>query len=86
MVGPGLGTDEPRCTALSFALDTDLPVIVDADGLTLLAAHLDLVPDRRAPTVLTPHAGEYARLGRSAGDDRVGAARASPNDWVQPCC
>lgn len=59
-----------------FALDTDLPVLVDADGLTMLADHPDLVAGRNAPTVLTPHAGEFARLaGAPPGDDRVGACR-----------
>ena len=62
VVGPGLGTDDAGAAALWFALDTDLPVIVDADALTILAAHPDLVADRSAPTVLTPHAGEFARL------------------------
>ena len=61
-VGPGLGTDEDARIALTFALRTDLPVIVDADGLTLLASHPHLVTGRTAPTVLTPHAGEYERL------------------------
>ncbi|WP_197382354.1 NAD(P)H-hydrate dehydratase [Mycolicibacterium mengxianglii] len=76
IVGPGLGTDEAGARALMFALDTDLPVIVDADALTILAAHPDLVQARAAPTVLTPHAGEYARLaGHPPGDDRVAAAR-----------
>jgi hydroxyethylthiazole kinase-like uncharacterized protein yjeF len=76
VVGPGLGTDETGAAALWFALETDLPVIVDADGLTILSAHPDLVANRRAPTVLTPHAGEFARLaGSPPGDDRVGAAR-----------
>ncbi len=75
-VGPGLGTGEQAAAALWFALGTDLPVIVDADALTILAAHPALVTDRRAPTVLTPHAGEYARLaGHPPGPDRVGAAR-----------
>ena len=75
-VGPGLGTDEAGAAALWFALETDLPVIVDADALTILAAHPDLVANRAAPTVLTPHAGEFARLaGSPPGDDRVGAAR-----------
>ena len=75
-VGPGLGTDDAALDALTFALGTDLPVIVDADGLTLLAAHQDLVADRTAPTVLTPHAGEYERFGLGAvGDDRVADAR-----------
>ena len=56
-VGPGLGTDDAAAAAFWFALSTDLPVIVDADGLTMLAAHPDLVAGRSAPTVLTPHAG-----------------------------
>ena len=75
-VGPGLGTDDAGASALWFALDTDLPVIVDADALTILAAHPDLVVNRGAPTVLTPHAGEFARLaGSPPGDDRVAATR-----------
>ncbi len=76
VVGPGLGTDEAGAAALWFALDTDLPVIVDADGLTILAAHPELVANRAAPTVLTPHAGEFARLaGHPPGADRVAATR-----------
>ena len=76
VVGPGLGTDETAAAALWFALQTDLPVIVDADGLTILAAGPEPVLQRTAPTVLTPHAGEFARLaGRPPGVDRVGAAR-----------
>ena len=85
-VGPGLGTDDVGASALWFALDTDLPVIVDADALTILAAHPDLLANRSAPTVLTPHAGEFARLASGAGlpatsdqappgDDRIAATR-----------
>jgi hydroxyethylthiazole kinase-like uncharacterized protein yjeF len=75
-IGPGLGTDAAAVTALTFVLDSDVPVIVDADALTVLAAHPGLVSDRKAPTVLTPHAGEYARFGLGpVGDDRVAAAR-----------
>jgi hydroxyethylthiazole kinase-like uncharacterized protein yjeF len=76
VVGPGLGTDAAALDALTVALDSDVPVIVDADGLTLLAAHPQLVMSRQAPTVLTPHAGEYTRLaGEPPGVDRVAAAR-----------
>ncbi|QUR69594.1 NAD(P)H-hydrate dehydratase [Mycobacterium spongiae] len=77
VVGPGLGTSDAEAAgALWFALDTDLPVLVDADGLTMLAAHPDLVANRNAPTVLTPHAGEFARLaGAPPGDDRVDSCR-----------
>ncbi|MEZ0349680.1 NAD(P)H-hydrate dehydratase [Mycobacterium sp. pR1184] len=76
VVGPGLGTDDAGAAALWFALETDLPVLVDADGLTILAAHPELVASRRAPTLLTPHAGEFARLaGAPPGDDRISATR-----------
>lgn len=76
VVGPGLGTDDTGLAALRSVLDTDLPVLVDADALTILAAHPGLVAGRSAPTVLTPHAGEFARLaGHPPGDDRVAAAR-----------
>lgn len=77
VVGPGLGTDEAGTAAVRFALESDLPVIVDADGLTILAGRPDLVTGRAAPTVLTPHAGEFARLaGHPPGDDRIAATRA----------
>ena len=76
VVGPGLGTDEAAVSALTYVLNTDLPVIVDADGLTILSAHPHLVASREAPTVLTPHAGEFERFGLGAvGADRVAAAR-----------
>jgi hydroxyethylthiazole kinase-like uncharacterized protein yjeF len=76
VVGPGLGTDETAAAALCFALDTDLPVVVDADGLTILSAHQELVENRKAPTVLTPHAGEFQRVaGSPPGEDRVAATR-----------
>ena len=76
VVGPGLGTDETGAAALWFALETNLPVLIDADGLTILAAHPDMLGSRRAPTLLTPHAGEFARLaGAPPGDDRIGATR-----------
>ncbi|HTZ14032.1 MAG TPA: NAD(P)H-hydrate dehydratase [Mycobacterium sp.] len=80
VVGPGLGTDETGAAALWFALGTDLPVLIDADALTILAAHPDMVSGRSAPTLLTPHAGEFARLaGAPPGDDRVGATRKLAN-------
>jgi len=66
--GPGMGTGDDSLSLLSAVLATDLPVLVDADGITLLAAHRgDLLP-RSAPTLLTPHAGELSRL---LGADRA---------------
>ena len=61
VAGPGMGTDSGAVARLTAILRTDLPVLVDADGLTILSQHQDLLP-RRAPTLITPHAGELARL------------------------
>lgn len=59
--GSGMGTDDAAAGRLAAVLATSLPVLIDADGLTLLARHRELLP-RPAPTLLTPHAGELARL------------------------
>jgi ADP-dependent NAD(P)H-hydrate dehydratase / NAD(P)H-hydrate epimerase len=75
VVGPGLGTDDDGRRRLAEALADDVPAVVDADGLGLLAGAPDLVRGRAALTVLTPHDREYERLGGPVGDDRVGAAR-----------
>jgi ADP-dependent NAD(P)H-hydrate dehydratase / NAD(P)H-hydrate epimerase len=75
VVGPGAGTDDDARSVLAEVLATDLPVVVDADGLTLLAQSPDLVRGRSGPTVLTPHDREYARFGREVGADRVRATR-----------
>src|SRR4051794_20972753 len=75
VAGPGMGTDDDARSVLAEVLGTDLPVLVDADGLTMAAKEPDLVRDRSAPTVLTPHDREFARFGFEVGDDRIGAAR-----------
>jgi hydroxyethylthiazole kinase-like uncharacterized protein yjeF len=66
VAGPGMGTDELAVARLAAILRTDLPVLVDADGLTILSQHEDLLPRsgglEGAPTLITPHAGELARL------------------------
>lgn len=60
VVGPGLGDSSAAAGAVSDALASDVPVLVDADGLRLMDAAV--VRSRPAPTVLTPHAGEAAAL------------------------
>ena len=75
VVGPGGGTDDAARAVLAEVLATDVPVLVDADALTLLAREPDLVRRRSAATVLTPHDREFARFGREVGGDRIGAAR-----------
>jgi ADP-dependent NAD(P)H-hydrate dehydratase / NAD(P)H-hydrate epimerase len=60
-VGSGMGTDDAAARRLTAVLATSLPVLIDADGLTVLARHGELLP-RPAPTLITPHAGELGRL------------------------
>ena len=60
-VGPGLGTGQEAHALLAAVLDCDVPVLVDADGLTVLSEHRELLK-RQAPTLITPHAGELSRL------------------------
>ena len=75
-VGPGIGTDDAGRALLAAVLDRDVPVCVDADGVTLLGLHADLraaVAGR--PVVITPHDREFARVAGEVGTDRIGAAR-----------
>jgi hydroxyethylthiazole kinase-like uncharacterized protein yjeF len=83
VVGCGLGVDNEARSALAWSLARPRAIVIDADGLNLLAAEPALrttLRARAAPSVLTPHPLEAARLlALSAPDiqrDRVGAARA----------
>jgi hydroxyethylthiazole kinase-like uncharacterized protein yjeF len=72
VVGPGLGTDDAALKDLRDVLATDVPTIVDADGITLLAQHPDLI---RPGIVITPHDREFERIAGPVDADRIGAAR-----------
>jgi NAD(P)H-hydrate epimerase len=77
IVGPGLGQAPSTVAAVRrLVAEAPVPLVLDADGLNALDGDLDLLASRPAPTVVTPHAGEYARLaGEPVGEDRVAAAR-----------
>ncbi|HEY9729832.1 MAG TPA: NAD(P)H-hydrate dehydratase [Chroococcales cyanobacterium] len=76
--GPGLTRDAK--SAVESAIDAECPLILDADGLNILA-ELRTIPTllrRREPTVLTPHAGEFKRLFPDSAEllpDRISAVR-----------
>ncbi|MEV0153638.1 NAD(P)H-hydrate dehydratase [Micromonospora sp. NPDC050686] len=75
--GSGLGTGEEAAAELRAVLAAPVPVVLDADALTMLVdgKMADRLRDREAPIVVTPHDREYARLcGEQPGADRVGAA------------
>ena len=62
VVGSGLGTDDAAAATVRAVLARPEPVLVDADGLTVVSEHPEWVRDRAGATLLTPHAGEFARL------------------------
>lgn len=75
LIGPGIGQSEGALQALQSVLTNfDGPVVLDADGLNLLSIHKNLLRGRTAPTILTPHDGEFFRLGGSRDPERVRAA------------
>ena len=77
LVGPGLGQSEGTLAVVRAVLEkAECPVVVDADGINVLRAHRDLLRGRKSPTILTPHDGEFARLGGVIGEDRMAAAAA----------
>lgn len=78
LVGPGLGLDDSEEMVEWLIEEAPIPLVVDADALTILAEDLSLTGEREAPTVLTPHAGEAARLlGREIPADPVGRLAAA---------
>ncbi len=66
--GPGTG-DEAEPQILEKLLETDLPLVIDADGLRLLAKHPQMLPRKHGETVLTPHLGEMQALMKGFGLD-----------------
>lgn len=81
-VGPGLGTGAAGRQVLAHVLSAGVPVVADADAITLLARHPELADSRDpgTPLVLTPHDREFERLtGEPPGADRVATTRRAAN-------
>jgi hydroxyethylthiazole kinase-like uncharacterized protein yjeF len=70
VLGPGLGRDPGSVElAREAAAAIEAPLVIDADGLNAFAGKIAGIAGRKAPTVLTPHAGELGRLlGRDSGE------------------
>lgn len=81
LIGCGLGQSKGTLAVLKTILrEAKVPVVVDADGINLLSRHTYLLRGRTAPTILTPHDGEFLRLAESLGEDRPSeAARLAHN-------
>jgi hydroxyethylthiazole kinase-like uncharacterized protein yjeF len=82
-IGPGLGRGPATAKEVRAALRSiERPVVLDGDGLWAIAdSAVEALHDRPAPTVLTPHDGEFEHLtGGRPGEDRVEAARSLAGD------
>lgn len=74
LIGPGLGQSAGTFQVVKTVLETyPGPVVLDADGINVMAAHMDILRGRTAPTIVTPHPGEFARMGGRSGN-RLDAA------------
>lgn len=77
VLGPGLGrSDELTALIGKVVRESRRPLVLDADALFALGQDMDALPEAGGPVVLTPHDGEFARLGGVLTCDRVGDARA----------
>jgi hydroxyethylthiazole kinase-like uncharacterized protein yjeF len=63
VIGPGLSLQKETVRLVKeLAHGIKVPLLIDGDGLTAIAADLSILRKRKAPTILTPHSGEMARL------------------------
>jgi NAD(P)H-hydrate epimerase len=80
VLGPGMGHDPGSVElARDAAAAIEAPLVIDADGLNAFAGEIERIAARKAPTILTPHAGELGRLLDRSSDEiaahRLAAAR-----------
>jgi len=85
VIGPGLGQSDWATSLLEEVMKCSLPLVVDADGLNVLAKH----PGKHDNWILTPHAGEAARLLQKSNDeiiaDRLQAVQALQKQYDGVC-
>ena len=82
LVGCGLGISEGTLAVVKAVLENAVcPVVLDADGINVLSGHMDILRGRQYPTILTPHDGEFRRVGGSVGDDRMASAGAFASEF-----
>lgn len=82
LFGPGWGQCEGTIEAAKAILqEFEGPVVVDADGINVLASHMDIVRERKSTTIMTPHAGEFRRIGGDSDEDHIQSAAAFAREY-----
>lgn len=72
LIGPGLGVcDDIEEIVCYICRHFDKPVIIDADGISVMKKHKDILRDRTGVTILTPHEGEFSRFADMAINNRL---------------
>lgn len=75
LVGCGMGISTGTMAVLDAVLREFYgPVVVDADGITMLSSSRELLKERKFPTILTPHEGEFRRLNLAIEEERLTGA------------
>ena len=81
LIGCGIGQSEDTYLVTKAVLENaTCPVVLDADGINVMATHKDVMRGRKAPTILTPHDGEAARLAGPVEQDRIVYAKNLASD------
>ena len=81
LIGCGLGCSDDTFRILQTVLNTfNGPVVVDADGINMLAGHIDILRGRAGATILTPHDMEFQRAGGLITDNRINSAMSFSKD------
>jgi len=75
LIGPGIGQSNGSRAVVQAVLENfSGPVVLDADGINVMATHKDILRERTSPTILTPHDGEFQRIGGIISSDRIASA------------
>ena len=76
LMGPGLGRSAAVTEMVNAVIRASkVPLVIDADGINAVAGNIDILDEASCPIILTPHDGEFLRLGGDVSEGRVQAAR-----------
>lgn len=76
LIGCGLGKSEGTYAVVKAVIENAVcPIVIDADGINVLQGHIDVLRGAACPVILTPHEGEFLRLGGTLENGRLYGAQ-----------